>query len=60
MTIKDVAKCKRCGSSDTVAEMVVPSRRPGELRGRNEDQTIEIRCRDCGKINRREARVEIE
>lgn len=60
LTLKDIAKCKRCGSSNTVAEMVIPSKKPDELRGRKGEEIVEITCKDCGKINRREVELEIE
>lgn len=55
-----MAKCKRCGSDKTTAEMLIPSMKPHELRGKNEDQTVEIVCKDCGKINRTKVKVQIE
>lgn len=60
LTLRDIAKCKRCGSSNTIAEMVVPSRKPGELRGKSEEETVEITCKECGKINRRKVKITIE
>lgn len=60
VTIEDMAKCKRCGSDNTSAEMLIPSMKPHELRGKNEDQMVEIACKDCGKINRTKVKVDIE
>ena len=60
LNLKDLAKCKRCGSSNTVAEVVLPSRRTGEMRGRSGEEVVEIMCKECGKINRTEVEIEIE
>lgn len=60
LTLKDIAKCKRCESSNTIAEMVIPSKKPDELRGRDGKEVVEITCKECGKINRREVDIKIE
>ncbi len=58
--LRDLAKCKRCGSSNTIAEMVVPSRRFDDLRGSDMEETVEVMCKECGKIDRRDQKIEIE
>jgi len=58
--LENVAACVRCGSTNTTFEMVIPSRDPSKLRGKNEDQMVEIRCRECGKINRTFVKVQIK
>jgi len=60
ITLRDLAKCKRCGSSNTIAEMVIPSRDLDKLRGSAEEEIVEISCKSCGKIDRRDQKIEIE
>lgn len=60
LTLRDLAKCKRCGSSNTVAEMVIPSRNCDELRGKEDKEVVEVSCKECGKIDRRKQEIEIE
>ncbi|GEM_PF-1297177 len=60
LTLRDLAKCKRCGSANTIAEMVIPSRNYDEMRGTESEEVVEISCKECGKIDRRKQKVEIE
>jgi len=60
LTLRDLAKCKRCGSANTVAEMVIPSRNMDKLRGKKDEEIVEVMCKECGKIDRKELKIEIE
>ncbi|MFB6075809.1 MAG: hypothetical protein ABEK17_01565 [Candidatus Aenigmatarchaeota archaeon] len=61
LILKNLASCDQCGSNNTEAEMLVPSKNPENLRGRKEDsQRVEIFCKDCGNISRREIELRIE
>lgn len=60
LSLKDVAKCTRCGSSHTIIEMVIPSRNPKDLRGTSGKEMAEIVCKECGKIDRSEVELKIE
>jgi len=40
--------------------MVVPSRRFDDLRGSDMEETVEVMCKECGKIDRRDQKIEIE
>ncbi|MFP4116959.1 MAG: hypothetical protein ACLFQ8_02255 [Candidatus Aenigmatarchaeota archaeon] len=59
ITLKELAKCRRCGSANTVAQMVVPSE-CSELRGMDSKETVEVMCKECGKIDRKKRSIKIE
>lgn len=59
ITLKELAKCRRCGSANTVAQMVIPSER-SSLRGMNGEETVEVMCKECGKIDRKKRNIKIE
>ncbi len=60
ITLRNLAKCMRCGSSNTVAQMVVPSKKMDEVRGTNTEEIVEVMCKECGKIDRKKKKIEIE
>ncbi len=52
LVFEDLGCCKRCGSSETRTEILIPTLNPHDLRGKEKDQMVEIFCKKCGKINR--------
>jgi len=60
LILEDLGCCKRCGSSETKTEILVPSLNPSELRGKEKDHSAEIFCKKCGKINRTKIKMKIK
>ncbi|MCD6368036.1 MAG: hypothetical protein J7L45_03045 [Candidatus Aenigmarchaeota archaeon] len=60
LILDNLSCCKRCGSSDTRTEILIPDRRLKSLKGKEFDQPIEIFCRKCGKIDRTTIKMKIE
>jgi len=52
LIFEDLGSCKRCGSTETRTEILIPTLNPHTLRGKEKNQTVEIFCKKCGKINR--------
>ena len=60
LIFKDLAQCKRCGSTETRTEVLIPSAKIDSLKGKETEQTAEIFCKKCGKINRTKVRIIIK
>lgn len=60
LIFEDLGCCKRCGSNETRTEMLIPTLKPQELRGKKRDQFVEIFCKKCGKINRTAIKMTIK
>lgn len=60
LVFEDLGVCKRCGSTETRTEMLIPSLNPHSLRGKEREQIVEIFCKKCGKINRTSIKMGIK
>ncbi len=56
----DLGCCKRCGSTETRTEMLIPTLNARDLRGKERNQIVEIFCKKCGKINRTTVKMKIK
>lgn len=50
--------CRRCGSSDTKLEVLIPGR--NITAGEEDEFSTEVFCKDCGKIHRTDLAVSIK
>ncbi|MCD6398397.1 MAG: hypothetical protein J7L08_00565 [Candidatus Aenigmarchaeota archaeon] len=55
-----MACCKRCGSNETKTEILIPTSKIDELKGTETEQSAEIFCKKCGKIDRTKIKIKIE
>ncbi|MCD6398829.1 MAG: hypothetical protein J7L08_02805 [Candidatus Aenigmarchaeota archaeon] len=60
MIFEDLGCCKRCGSSETRTEMLIPDKKIESLKGKEYEQLVEIFCKKCGKINRTKIKTKIK
>ena len=60
LVFEDLGCCKRCGSTETRTEILIPTLKPRKLRGKEKEQAVEIFCKKCGKINRTTIKMAIK
>jgi len=60
LIFENLAHCKRCGSQETRTEILIPSAKLESIKGKETEQTAEIFCKKCGKINRTKIKITIK
>jgi len=60
LVLEDLARCKRCGSEETRTEILIPTAKLESIKGKETEQTAEIFCKKCGKIQRSKIKIMIK